>query len=411
MKALCVTYGGGHVEMCLPVIKALRAQLPRCDIRLVALTTAWGAAKAAGEAPLGFRDFTAPAQAALVRRYGELLLAGNEHPAVQREESIAYLGVNFLEWVEDLGEAAAFERWRTVGRQGFMPVRFFRRLLERERPDVVFSTNSPRSEEAAVAAAVALGIPSLSMVDLFALPGDAFLRRRVHADRIAVLCDATRANLVAAGVDPARIVVTGNPAFDALMQPAALAAAAAWRRERRWVGRPVVLWAGHREPADAPAAYAGTALGDAVLRRLADWAAARDDVCLAVRYHPNEWHQFARPPAHPRMHWSEPGAESLVPVLLGADQVIVQATTVGAQAAAAGKRVIALGFSPLVQRSGMDYGALGLGDSAGGIDQMIELASAGLTRRASAPGPGWSHAAAEAVASEIAALAARKEPA
>ncbi len=53
MKLLFVSYGGGHIEMCLPVIHALRAFVPRCGIRLMALTTAAKIARLAGEQPLG----------------------------------------------------------------------------------------------------------------------------------------------------------------------------------------------------------------------------------------------------------------------------------------------------------------------------------------------------------------------
>ena len=39
MKALFVTYGGGHVAMILPVMRALRRQHPDVQCTLLALTT------------------------------------------------------------------------------------------------------------------------------------------------------------------------------------------------------------------------------------------------------------------------------------------------------------------------------------------------------------------------------------
>src|SRR3954466_4392555 len=216
MNALFVCYGGGHVEMCLPVMRALRERMPGCEVRILALTTAAGVARRAGEEPLGFRDFCVGEEGAQALRYGEQLLGHQQHPEVAREESLAYLGLNFLEWVHALGEQAAWERWRAVGRQGFRPVERMKRILAQLRPDVVVATNSPRSEQAALEAAQALGIPTLSMVDLFALPGDPYRARSVHADRITVLAEGTKRNLVEAGVPADRIVVTGNPAFPAL---------------------------------------------------------------------------------------------------------------------------------------------------------------------------------------------------
>lgn len=409
MKVLFVCYGGGHVEMCLPVLRALREREPGAEVRMLALTTAAGVARRAGEQPLGFLDFCQGEEGARALRYGEQLVGDQQHPDVARAESLAYLGLNFLEWVDTLGEAAAWERWRSSGRQAFRPVRLFERILRQLAPDVVVATNSPRSEQAAIEAAHALGIATVSMVDLFALAADPYRARSLHADRICVLAAATRDNLVQAGVDPARIVVTGNPAFDALTGQEAQEAALQFRAERGWGDRPIVFWAGGLEPDDADPRWAGAALGQAVQQRLLEWTLARDDVALAIRYHPNEWHRFAPPAPHPRVHWSQPESEGLLPVLAASDIVVVQATTVGAQAHAAGKQVLALGFSPIVQRTGMDYARLGLGAGVPDLESLpalLEQQVAAVRRDASAAGQRGS--AAQRVAGEIIALAQRR---
>jgi UDP-N-acetylglucosamine:LPS N-acetylglucosamine transferase len=404
VKVLFVTYGGGHVEMVLPVMQALRAAVPGVRIQLLALTTAAGPARRAGEQPLGFRDFFPEEDAARVIGYGERLLGDQQHPDVERSESLAYLGANFAEWVDELGESRAWERWRQVGRQGFLPVRFFDSVLRQLAPDVVVATNSPRSEQAALQAARALGIPTLSMVDLFALPGDPYRDRAVHADRITVLAEATRGNLVQAGVEPARVVVTGNPAFDALAGAPAAGQGRALRQALGWGDAPVVLWAGHLEPVDADPRWVGTALGDAVVHRLLQWLPTRD-ARLAIRYHPNEWHRFTQPALDPQVHWSRPDQEPLLPVLAAADIVIVQATTVGAQAFAAGKQVVSLPFSPIVQRTGMDFAALGMATPAASPDDVPAVLDALLASCAAPSRERAAGGAAERVAREIVALA------
>ena len=409
MKALFVTYGGGHVEMCLPVMRALRAAVPGCHARILALTTAAGVARRAGEQPLGYRDFCTGAEGEQALRWGARLLDDQEHPDVAREESLAYLGLNFLEWVRESGEEGAWQRWRERGRQGFHPRRLMRRILAQLAPDVLVATNSPRSEQAAIEAARALGMPSLSMVDLFALPGDPYRERKLHADRIAVLSEGTRRNLVEAGVPADRIVVTGNPAFDAFSGPQALEAGARFRAEQGWGEQPVVLWAGHLEPEDAQPRLAGAALGQAVQDRLLHWTRSREDACLAIRYHPNEWHRFTPPAPQARVHWSRPDREPLLPVLAAADAVIVQATTVGAQAHAAGKKVLGLAFSPLVQRTGMDYGRLGLGTAVPELEALPGLLAQALAAgRRDVPPAGPAGGAAVRVAWEIADLAAQR---
>jgi hypothetical protein len=409
MKVLFVSYGGGHVEMCLPVMRALRARVPGVEGRILALTTAAGVARRAGEEPLGLLDFCRGEAGQRALRYGEQLVGDQQHPDVARAESLAYLGLNFVEWVEAFGEEGAWQRWRDTGRQGFRPLQLMRRILGELRPDVVVATNSPRSEQAAIEAAQALGIPTLSMVDLFALPGDPYRTRSVHADRIAVLSDATRDNLVAAGVPAQRIVVTGNPAFDGLAGEEARAARARFRADRGWGERPVILWAGHMEPDDADARWAGTALGQAVQDALVDFTLAHDQACLAIRYHPNEWHRFTLPPEHPRLHWNRPDREPLGPVLAAADLVIVQATTVGAQAHAGGKAVLSLAFSPLVQRSGMDYARLGMGVSVPSLQALPALVEQQLAATTRAAAAAVSQApAAGRIAAEIECLAARR---
>lgn len=380
-RILLVSYGGGHIEMCLPVMRAIRECLPDSEVRVMALTTAFNAARAAGEQPLGFRDFIALPGGRRALFYGAKLLSLSDapHPAVSREESIAYLGFNFLEWVDRDGEALAWERWKREGRHAFLPVDFFRKVLCKMRTDVVLTTNSPRSERAAVEAAVGLGIPCLSMLDLFALPGDPFLRRVIYADRLTVLSEKTRDNLIAAGIDAPKVFVTGNPAFDCLATDNAEALGKAWRAARDWCHQNIVLWAGHLEAEQSqPAVLAGSGLGDQLLRQLVEWIEARPSACLAVRYHPNEWHAFAPPPSHPRIHWSHPEKEPLLPLLMAADQVVVQVTTVGVQAHIAGKRVINIGYSPYVLSSALDYSQLGVSERADNPGMLTALLDQGL---------------------------------
>ena len=133
---------------------------------------------------------------------------------------------------------------------------------------------------------------------------------------------------------------------------------------------------------------------------------AHEELALALRYHPNEWQDFAPPPIHPRIHWSQPGTEDLLPVLLGADQVVVQATTVGAQARVAGKRLLCLGFSPLVKKTGMDYANLGLGEGVDSLDDLLPLLLDGQADTSAGAALATPGTAASAVAREILALTA-----
>jgi hypothetical protein len=360
---LFVAYGSGHITKVAPVVRYLREQGVACEV--LALTVGYRQAQRLGLDPKGYRDFLhlVDADAALAR--GAQLLEGNRHPDVDEFESRCYLGINYQEWVDTYGEEGAAQRYAQGGRRAFFPIRFIGKVIDALQPCVVVSTASPRSEQAAIEAAVARGVPCLTIMDLFALPSDNFVRNKVFADRITVLSCFVRDNLKAAGVDPARVAITGCPAYEPLLEPAQAQAGAKLRETLGWQGLKVVMWAGNFEE-DAPGVapeYAGTALALDVERRLRAWVEARPDVALLVRYHPAQYHLFPDLGSHPRVYRSVPTQDPLAPQLHASDIVVVQTSTVGFEAALIGKRVLSLSYSPMVIRVDFDYGAMGLGES------------------------------------------------
>lgn len=377
-KALLIAYGGGHITMIAPVIAVLHERGVDCTV--MALTTGYRKALQLGLQPLGYRDFADqipnPEQ---VLAWGDALLGENTHPDVSAEESRWYLGVNFAQWVEQMGEAGAREYYRVQGRRAFHPVVFMRRVLQSLRPDVVVTTNTPRSEGAAIEAALSLGIPSLSMVDLPVQPIDPFCQRTLYADRVTAPSEAVLRSLQRAGLPADRLVVTGNPAFDTLRSPEARQGALAYRCARGWEDKRILLYAGHgEEMPDTPAEWQGPGLGTLVQQRLYDWIVSHPGDALIVRYHPSESHLYPLLPPHPRIARSEPSAEPLHPVLLASDIVVVQTSTVGLEAALAGKRVLCLVFAPSAAQASYTYPGLGLAEAVDSFED--------LDRRLAMPG-------------------------
>jgi len=362
-RALFVAYGSGHIAKVAPVIRHLRAEGVRCE--LLALTLGHTQARRLGLEPHGYRDFLHLVDREAVLARGQQLLAGNSHPDVDDFESQCYLGINYQEWVDAHGEEEAARRWAQGGRRAFLPLQFMGRVIDELRPHVVVSTASPRSEQAAIEAAVMRAIPSLTMMDLFGLPHDNFLRNKVFADRITVLSDFVKGNLLDAKIGVERIVVTGCPAYEPLLEPGQAEAGQALRESLGWKGLTVAMWAGNLEepgPGVTPAT-AGTALALDVERRLRAWVEANPRVALLLRYHPAQYHFFPDLGAHPRIYRSVPTQDPLVPQLHASDIVIVQASTVGFEAALIGKRVLSLSWSPTVRNIDFDYGKIGLGES------------------------------------------------
>jgi UDP-N-acetylglucosamine 2-epimerase len=268
------------------------------------------------------------------------------------DETIAYLGINYLDLITQLGEEGAAEHYQAYGRYGFRPLNFMRRLIEVLQPDVVVATNSPRSERAVLDVAGELGIPTIGMVDLFGQEGDTYVSHAQRPDWTCVISEGVRRRLVSRGFLAERVVVTGNPAFDGLFTAASAKAAERFILERGWGGLVPILWAGHLESPDSSApSLAGPMFALAVERQLRTYVQGQKKCALIVRYHPSQWHLFPQLSAQARVHFSIPSKDPIHSVILASGVVVVQNSTVGLEAAIAGRPVVSLEFAESVRSS------------------------------------------------------------
>jgi hypothetical protein len=135
---LFVSYGGGHVKALLPVARRVR-ELGLAQPVYLALTTAAAAVRQAGIAVLGFQDLMA-ANDERARRKGEELVAQLQVEAAERNESIAYLGLSYVDLEDRLGQQAAAKQYLQFGRQAFLPLGILERAMKRCRPALVSTT-------------------------------------------------------------------------------------------------------------------------------------------------------------------------------------------------------------------------------------------------------------------------------
>lgn len=336
-KVLFVAYGSGHIKMVVPVAQALAAS-GRARPIVLALTTAAPVARAAGLDVLQFKDFVTEADEAALS-LGQHLMRGLDGPVADPQESVAYLGLSMADLIACAGRAEAERAYRELGRQAFLPVLTLLRILRRVAPDLVVCTNSPRAERAAVLAARRLGIPSICMVDLFALDEVRWIGARDYADLVCVLNESVRTFLVAAGRVPEQILVTGNPAFDALNDPMVQAQGRELRVAQNWLGRRVILWPTQVEPALHP--FDGRP-GDPMLpaRALATvirWVCDRPDTVLCLRIRAGE--SLPVVPSDPRIvvtgqDWP------LGPLLHATDLVVTLNSTIGLEGYLVGCRLV-----------------------------------------------------------------------
>jgi len=218
-RALFVCYGGGHAKMVLAVVRAV-ARDARWESVVLGLTIAGPQLRAAGIDARGYRDLVRPGDDAALA-HGRRILGDSHDPktGIAIEESIAYLGLSYQDLVERLGEADAAELYGVHGRHAFLQLGPMRRAIRRWRPDVVVTTNSPKSERAALVVARDAGIPTIAMEDLLGIR-QALIRDFVppfRADRLCVGSKIAIENLERdEGAPPEACRLTGNPQFDRL---------------------------------------------------------------------------------------------------------------------------------------------------------------------------------------------------
>lgn len=366
-KIFLVVYGGGHAKLLLPIIQRLISD-KKFEIEILALTTAFNFFKDRKIPVNGYKDY----QALLKRdinNLGEKILNKSQlSNDVQLDESIAYHGINYLDLIIQFQEEKAQKIWKKYGRQGFYPINFFIKLLKHIKPDIVISTNSPRSEKAALRAAKELNIPSICLVDLFGVQEINWLKEDGHGSKICVIDERVKQFLIENGRKKDQIVVTGNPAFDDINSKQNIDSGMQLRKkyEEKYKDSFLILYASQVEPKNYPSK---NLIGDPDLpkkieKKLRNYVKQNRKVNLFVRYHPSQNQTFIK---EERVFQSL-NNDNLYELLHCVDCVVVASSTVGYEAYLAGKELISLNFSMFSDDA--PYAKLGFSK---GIDEIEEL--------------------------------------
>lgn len=365
MKILAVTYGGGHVALIAPVVKELMRR--GHDVTVLGLTTAGSYLKEQGISSLGFKDLLESSNREAYEIGCRLAQDLDNGGPVSKEETIAYLGLCYQDLVVRMGEKVAASKYAQKGRQAFLPIGVMERAMGRFKPDVVFATNSPRAEQAAILVAAECGIPSVCAVDLFALQEVQWIGKPGYASKVCVLNEAVRHMLLEHGRKEDEVIVTGNPAFDRLQQDEIRAAGVSLRHERGWNdGLVTLLWASQVEPERHPFA---PLRGDPTLPRkieavLRHFVQETPGFRLVVRYHPSEQVEFVEEHG---VTFS-PTSESLHALLYAVDGVVVTASTVGLEASFIGKSVVSVDCS--IFTADAPYSKMGISHGVPTLDEL-----------------------------------------
>ncbi|MDG1463050.1 MAG: hypothetical protein P8R04_05710 [Gammaproteobacteria bacterium] len=375
VDVLFVTYGGGHVQMVLPVAQALQAQGLR--VCVFAMTTAIAVVDGVDLPYFTYADLPMmqePRVQAVGARLAAEMPPGGPLPLFETE---AYMGINYCDMEASLGVIEAAAKWVDGGRQHFHPMATMLEVIGDLRPQLVVATNSPRTERAAIEAATTLGLPAVVMVDLFAMQEVKWLSKPTFGQKLLVLDKSVKDMMIRHGRPPADIIVTGNPAFDGIYDPDVIAAGSSMRQIRGWGqdGRQTVLWASNPEPVIHPftGEVADPTLPSVVENYLRNLVLENPLMELVIRRHPSE-HQFIA--QGDRIH-NSPRSENINALIHAVDLVVVLSSTVGLQAYLAGTHVVSVEGSVFTKDA--PYGKLGMATPVRELDDLAPILTKILT--------------------------------
>lgn len=348
---LFVTYGGGHAHMVYPVIHALRAspafQSGALTIRTLGLPSAKAILNRNGVECLGFTDYLRPAEDADALRWGTELAQKHHSPTlgIPLEDSVAYLGLNYKDMVTRLGPEAAATLFAEKGRNAFYPITVMQRILDDIRPDVVVTTNAPRSEAAAIEAANARGIETLIMTDLFT----GMMGYRMKAKHITFINAFAMQKFKADGLlaEGATCHYTGNPAFDKILS-LPQTPIPGWLEQHfpKAAGKKIVLhadmpayWNPHSKTAHFKTGAESIEELDACYH-----AAMENDAAYLIRPHPSQARALFESWLHGRKDAYLAAECDLHQLLRHSDLVLARSTTVGLEAAYMRRKVLQLDY-------------------------------------------------------------------
>ncbi len=211
-KILFVCYGGGHLQLLIPIMKELEKK--NQDFAILALTAAYQKCK---------KLFPEQTRCLLsyivlfdncfgdVKKLGNQLLVDNYNPnsGIDLKESIMYLGLSMFDLINQYGKTEAFRRYTAKGRHCFLPVASMKKILNFEQPDLLVSTTSPRFELASIYAANEIGIKTLQILDLF---GD--VTPLPSAQYIVCMNNAVKEVLTKRGLKESQVFPFGQPAIE-----------------------------------------------------------------------------------------------------------------------------------------------------------------------------------------------------
>lgn len=344
---LIVTYGGGHVRTLLPIIQKLK----NYNFRLITigLTTAKSFLIKNGiDDCLSSNDLLEEEDKKYIK-FAEKLLEDNQHPDIDISDAIAYHTIGIRELVENFGLQKANEMAKKNGRLIYEPFGFAKRFLKKTKPNLLITSICPRTELAFQKAAYSLKIKSLAVCDTFLNCLNNYVFSKNYSQNITVLCEKEKVKLQNLGFKGG-IIVGGNPALDSLFDKSLKAKSELFKRSLNIDNKKIISWCTHPKNIESLKYRHQYVNPEEMIEELEKICSDSKDKFFLVRQHPNsKLFKFDRKFKRGLLCPENVSPETF---LYSSDQVIVERSTMGLQAALIKKPVYTLwhkGDPPLAE--------------------------------------------------------------
>lgn len=273
MKVLMPTYGGGHVNVVIPVAKEL---LKRGNQAVILGFTA--AIPFLQKSGLVFKTL-ADYMFLFEKEQDEILALGNKlaekyHNAesgIDYQQTVLYYGLSMCFLIKEKGEEKAWQLFEEKQRTAFLPVEVMDSIIKFEQPDIVTASCDVRMELAGAIAARENKIPSIFICDV-----DFVAEKCMDFSYITTPNMIIKEKYIKAGYNKNSIIVTGQPAFDHLFEIVAEEARRQVEQDlTSCVDKILITWASGR-----------VAGAKEIFEGLVDLAKNRKDWCIVVKLHP-----------------------------------------------------------------------------------------------------------------------------
>lgn len=213
-KIFIPTYGGGHVNLIIPVARELKKL--GIEVTILGLTIANLALEKANIEHKKLQDYLflySDEEVEKIKAIGYKLAKDNHKSEnLSFEDTAYYYGIGLYSLILEKGEREALRLFEKYDRKTFSPNDFMRRLLLHEKPDGVTSTCNVRYEKAAIEEAKILNIKTYLFCDFI---GSEYGGVN-NFDYIFCINEEQRKFFVNRGIENERLYVVGQPAFDSL---------------------------------------------------------------------------------------------------------------------------------------------------------------------------------------------------